>query len=460
MGEYQRLPDTIRKATELIRKGDMNVFRLVEDGVFDAQGNARYNADLDKVTHYGYDGERLEKIENRRLYLNYADIPENVRKVFLDWEDTRFYKHAGVDFPGMVRAFINNAIGGRRQGASTITMQLVKILFLTGYPRTIKYKLAQMYLALVMERHFTKEQILELYFNSMFFGNHTYGVGAAARLYFGKEAGALSLSECMYLLVVGQRPGQSDPYRAPEQVAYRWELTVKLSYTRKQIDHAQYIKALADVPVLAPRRKATGNKTYDEIYTVRFCENTREFDRGLATVYERLAASGLSDPVIAGIMGNMHVESGFDPECRNFQGRGLCQWDGKRVKALMSTYPQSYTQIESQIDFLLSEFEEGNRNADPGAMEFYNLARKDTGQSASYYADLFQALVERNLHLDHYAESVIMSNPAGSFRLYGRLSKKPNAFDGFYYLDAMRRRNYAEIYLDCIKTRRTLSNGK
>ncbi|MBQ3478885.1 MAG: hypothetical protein IJH25_12035 [Clostridia bacterium] len=193
---------------------------------------------------------------------------------------------------------------------------------------------------------------------------------------------------------------------------------------------------------------------------MQFCENALEFERGVGTVYERLAVSGLADAVIAGIMGNMHVESGVDPECWNFIARGLCQWNGERVEALMATYPHSYTSIESQMDFLLSEFEEGNRNADPGAVKFYKLARKDTGRSASYYSDLFQALVERNLHQDHYAEVMTASNPAGEFRVYGRLPKKPNEYDGLYYLDATRRRNYAEIYLECIKARRTSWKGK
>ena len=449
--QISRLFNITKKSLRLIRAKNMSNFRFAGEGVFDAQGNIKHNPDLDKLSFYGFDGVSLEKLENMRVYVDYDDIPENAKKVFLLFEDERFYHHIGVDFFGIARAIVNNITGGSLQGASTITMQLVKILFLNEYSPTVQYKLVQMYLALVMEWYYSKDQILELYINTIFFGNHAYGMAAASRLYFNKQLKQLSLSECIYLLIIAQRPGQCNPYQNAELVEHRRKEYIKLCYRRKKISDTECEALLQDVPEIIPMRKNAGNKAYSEIYTVRFCENTSSFAPEVGYVYKRLKDAGFADSVIAGIMGNIHVESGFDPQCNNFWSSGLCQWNGERLERLKAAFPHSYTTTESQVDFLLSECDETSPNADSGAVEFYRHVQEDAERTASYYSDLFQALVERNLHQDHYDDCVMITYPTGEFPVYNRLSHKPNEYDGLYYLDATRRRCYAEIYLECMK---------
>ena len=451
MNKKRHLFNIMNKASRLIRAEKITAFRFAGEGVFDEQGNIKNNARLDKLSFYGYDGSALEKIPNTRVYADHGDIPENAKKVFLFMEDARFYHHIGVDFWGIARAMVNNITGGSLQGASTLTMQLVKILFLNDYSPTVKFKLAQMYLALLMERHYTKAQILELYINTIFFGNHVYGMAAASKLYFNKQLRQLSLSECFFLLIIAQRPGQCNPYENAELIEHRRKQYIKLCYRKKKISAAECEELLKDIPKVIPIQKNAVNKAYSEIYTVQFCESTASFAPEVGYVYDRLRDAGFADSVIAGIMGNMHVESSFDSQCKNFLATGLCQWNGERVERLKASFPHSYTTAESQVDFLLSECDEASSNADPGAVDFYRLVHEDTERSASYYSDLFQALVERNLHQDHYDDVIIVSNPAGEFPVNNRLSHNPNEFDGLFYLDATRRRNYAEIYLECMK---------
>ena len=119
--------------------------------------------------------------------IKYADIPEPVVQAFLAVEDKEFYGHHGVNVRSLVRATLSNfASDAPQQGASTITMQVVKNDFLAGLERDGRYKLLQIHYARMLEQEMTKDQILERYLNTVFFGNNAYGIQAAAETYFGK----------------------------------------------------------------------------------------------------------------------------------------------------------------------------------------------------------------------------------------------------------------------------------
>jgi hypothetical protein len=143
-------------------------------------------------------GERFAEVfeENqRRRWVALADIPEHVQRAFLAAEDKRFYQHRGIDERGLVRAFIGNlARAGHPQGGSTITQQIVKNL-LVGDEPTYERKIREMILASRVERALSKEEILELYLNSVYLGRGAWGIEMAARSYFGKSANALELEE-------------------------------------------------------------------------------------------------------------------------------------------------------------------------------------------------------------------------------------------------------------------------
>ena len=136
-------------------------------------------------------GERFAEVfeENqRRVWVVLADIPEHVQNAFVAAEDKRFYQHKGIDEHGLIRAFIGNlAQSGRPQGGSTITQQIVKNL-LVGDDLTYERKIREMIVAARVERALSKDEILELYLNSVYLGRSAWGIELAAQSYFGKPA--------------------------------------------------------------------------------------------------------------------------------------------------------------------------------------------------------------------------------------------------------------------------------
>jgi len=158
--------------------------------------------------------------QQRRL-VQIDDIPPHVRHAFVAAEDGAFYTHGGVDYSSILRAALANLReGGIAQGASTITQQMVKSLLLTP-ERTYKRKMREIILSRQIEQQFSKDEILFLYLNQIYFGNSAWGIGQAARSYFGKEAPDLTISEAALLAGLPQRPSAYDPTRNPKSAEAR-----------------------------------------------------------------------------------------------------------------------------------------------------------------------------------------------------------------------------------------------
>src|ERR671937_250319 len=133
--------------------------------------------------------------EERRAVVSVADVPAQLKNAIIAAEDERFYQHPGIDYVGVLRAaYANLVAGGRRQGASTITMQVARNFFLSS-EKTLTRKLYEALLAFKIEHSLNKEQILELYVNQIYLGQRAYGFGAAAQTYFGKSLDQLNLAE-------------------------------------------------------------------------------------------------------------------------------------------------------------------------------------------------------------------------------------------------------------------------
>ena len=146
-----------------------------------------------------------------------ADLPSHVRQAFLTAEDRNFYRHRGLDVKGMARALLANLRARSfRQGASTISQQLVKNTHLSG-DKTIRRKLREIKLALQLERQFTKDEILTMYLNTIYFGHACYGIESASAFYFGKDAKALSPAEGAMLAAVIRSPNRYSPFVSPEK---------------------------------------------------------------------------------------------------------------------------------------------------------------------------------------------------------------------------------------------------
>jgi penicillin-binding protein 1A len=171
---------------------------------------------------YSRDGRLIAQIgEQRRIPVTFEQIPPLVRQAFIAAEDDRFFEHSGFDYEGILRSLAVNLLpGSRLEGASTITQQTAKNLFLTN-DRTWRRKGQEMFLTYRIEQEFSKEEILGLYLNVIHFGKRAYGVAAAADLYFGKTLDQLTLAEAATLARVPQSPSRYNPINNPEAAAQR-----------------------------------------------------------------------------------------------------------------------------------------------------------------------------------------------------------------------------------------------
>ena len=177
---------------------------------------------------YDRDGndDRRVRAENSQP-IELAKIPEHVIDAFLAVEDSEFYRHNGVNVRSLVRATLSNfASDAPQQGASTITMQVVKNEFLAGLERDGRYKLLQIHYALMLENQYTKDEILERYLNTVFFGNNAYGIQAAAEVYFGKTVDQLTFIEAAFLAGLVRSPSGYDPIDNPERSRARFHQVI------------------------------------------------------------------------------------------------------------------------------------------------------------------------------------------------------------------------------------------
>lgn len=187
---------------------------------------------------YASDGALLiEYAEERRVFIDFADMPPMLVNAFVAAEDQNFWTHPGIDVQGIIRALANNTLGALGfhasfSGASTVTQQVAKNFFLTS-ERTISRKIKEAILALRLERTFSKQHIMTLYLNQIFLGARAYGVGSAALMYFNKPVSELSLAECAFLASLPKAPNNRD--RAVERRNYVLRRMVEEKYiTRDQ----------------------------------------------------------------------------------------------------------------------------------------------------------------------------------------------------------------------------------
>lgn len=179
----------------------------------------------DDVSHFR---ESLESRVHREKFVPYDKIPDLLKKGIIATEDRRYYDHGAVDIIGVARAFITNSMAGENlEGGSTIAQQTVKNIFLSN-DRTMTRKLEELALAVQLERNYSKEEILELYLNTIYFGHGAYGVGEASRVYFGKEPKDLDLSQCAMLAGLPQAPSAYDPISHPQEGAKRMTTVLAL----------------------------------------------------------------------------------------------------------------------------------------------------------------------------------------------------------------------------------------
>ena len=257
-----------------------------------------YSSDHKLIAEFG---------EMRRIPLSYNAIPEPMVQAFLAAEDDRFFEHPGVDYKGLMRAAYQLLLTGeRRQGGSTITMQVARNFFLSS-EKTFTRKFSEIFLSLRIENELTKEEILELYLNKIYMGNRAYGVGAAAMVYYGKTVDQLTLPQIAMIAGLPKAPSRYNPLADPERSLQRRDYVLgrmaKLGFITEQEEMAaraipitaslHTAQTEADAPYIAEMVRAEMFDRYgNDAYTTGFNVYTT-IDSKLQSVANRALRNNL-----------------------------------------------------------------------------------------------------------------------------------------------------------------------
>ncbi len=207
------------------------------------------------TTVYSDDNRKIaEFYKERRIVVPLSKIPLQLQQAFIAAEDARFYKHRGIDFFSIIRAFLKNLEAGAIvQGGSTITQQVTKSFLLTP-ERSYERKIKEAILAYRIDKTFTKEEILYLYLNQIYLGHGAYGVEAAAENYFGKSVNELNLAECAVLAGLPQAPSRYSPFRFPERAKQRQIYVLNRMLAEDFINNTEVTAAIDVKMDIKPRR--------------------------------------------------------------------------------------------------------------------------------------------------------------------------------------------------------------
>ena len=229
-----------------------------------------YKPSLITTIYDRHDQKIAEFYVEKRILRKLDEIPSIVKLSTLAIEDNNFYSHRGIDLWGVARAALVNIRSGEVvQGGSTITQQVAKILFLTR-ERTFDRKIKEGLLSLRIERSFSKDEILEIYLNQIYYGHGAYGVEAASQLYFGKHVEEISLAEAALLAGLPKAPSNFSPFLNREGALKRKALVISRMKSLGYIDPLQADQANAEELMLVPRKKPLN-------YAPFFAEHVRRY---------------------------------------------------------------------------------------------------------------------------------------------------------------------------------------
>ena len=216
---------------------------------------------------YDINGKTLSVLKGEKdvYYIEYEDIPIYVKQAIISTEDKRFYKHKGIDYRGIMRAAVAMIQDGEvTQGGSTITQQLARTVFLSN-ERTWERKIEEMYIAVELEKKYSKEEILEFYLNNVYFANGYYGIEAAAQGYFGTDVSHLSLSQMIYLCAIPNNPTLYNPLTHADKTQARRDRILKSMLEDQVISESSYQTAVAEQIKTTEPEEIKNN--YAETYT-------------------------------------------------------------------------------------------------------------------------------------------------------------------------------------------------
>ena len=275
----------------------------------------------------GYDGNPVQTFaRERRVELAFDEYPPLVVNAFISAEDKTFFSHGGIDYPGLIGAVFDyttkSVTGGRAKGGSTITQQVAKYL-LQDDEYAISRKVREMILAFRLEDTLSKQQILELYLNSIFLGRNAYGVQAASRAYFDKDVADLTLPEAAYLAVLPKAPSNYDPVRATERALGRRNYVLREMVSNGYITEEQ--RAAAAATPLGTIRYGSSAKFRDQ--GGYFMEEVR---RDLMKRFGETADDGANSVYAGGLWVRTSMVPRMQDAAAEALREGLAKFDGGR----------------------------------------------------------------------------------------------------------------------------------
>ncbi|MBC8322070.1 MAG: PBP1A family penicillin-binding protein [Candidatus Marinimicrobia bacterium] len=245
------------------------------------------NYDPDLVTRiYSADGVLLNELFfEKRVFVELEQIPQHMLEAVVAKEDQRFYDHWGISLRDVFRAVVINTVTmSYRSGFSSLTQQLARNLYDNiGFKKTITRKIKEVITAIQIERTYTKDEILEMYLNSVHFGHGTYGVQAAAKRFYGKQANKLTLDESALLVGLLPAPARYSPVRFPERALTKRNVVLRVMRDQKFISKAEYAEARARLLDSVQQEQPRGTAPYFTEYVRRFLE--REDDELGVNIY-------------------------------------------------------------------------------------------------------------------------------------------------------------------------------
>ncbi len=289
----------------------------------EAESLTEYQTPLPTVVR-GIDGEIVHSYaRERRVQLQYADFPDQLKQAYISAEDKTFYTHGGVDYTGTANAvidYLNPSRTGRAVGGSTITQQLAKILLL-GDEYSVTRKLKEMILAGRIEQVLTKQDILELYLNEIPLGRRSFGVQAAARAYFDKDVGELELHESAFLAILPKAPERYGRRGQEEAAMVRRDFVLAQMEDNGFITEAERAAAAAEPLGLVTQRS---RRSADAGY---FLEEVR---RQLIEEFGETAEDGADSVYAGGLWVRTSLDTTLQDAARDSLRRGLVRYHGRR----------------------------------------------------------------------------------------------------------------------------------
>ncbi len=361
-----------------------------------------------QTTIYDQNGKKMDTLnsyDSYRIYATIDSISDNMKNAIIAIEDERFYQHNGIDIRGIGGVAVNVLSGGKARGASTLTQQLIKNqVFNVGMNEknrmeTVERKIQEQYLAVELEKTMTKEQILEYYLNTIYLGQGTYGVQAAANRYFNKDVSKLTISECAVLAAIPQAPTKYDPVENPEFNSTRRKDVLAKELELGFISEDEYNNALND-----------------DVYSrIKSIHELNKANRSVNTYY--------IDAVIKDVQKKLVEDKGYtDAQATNMLYSGglsiyICQDDEIQkicddVVADDSNYPQT---ASVGLEYILSieapdnESETGTKDINVDTYNLLRYFRKKTENSK--YNNIYSSEETAKAAAEEYKEYLLSEYP-------------------------------------------------